>query len=61
MKTNKLSIRRWLLPVGFVLATLVIVGGTLQWPVPLVYAFTALMFATVLGARSAERRDRRQR
>jgi len=59
MKANIFSIRRWLLPLGFLLAALVIVGGTLQWPVPLVYALTALMFAAVLGARSADRRSRR--
>jgi hypothetical protein len=35
--------------------------GTLEWSVPLVYALTALMFAAIFGARSIERRERRER
>ena len=61
MKLNKLSIKRWLLPIGLMLAALVIVGGWLEWPVPLVYTLTALMFAAIFGARSIERRERRER
>ena len=61
MRLNKLSIDRWLLPIGFVLAALVIAGSTLEWPVPLVYALTGLMFGAVFAARSAERRGRPKR
>ena len=61
MDHNRSRLGKALLPLGFVFAALVIVAATLQWPVVLVYALTALMFATVFGARSAERRDRRRR
>ena len=62
MRLNKISISRWLLPVGFVLAALVIVrrhagvaGRRSSTRSP------ALMFVAVFGARSAERRDRSER
>ena len=54
-------ISAWLLSIGFVLAALVIVAGTLQWPVAVVYALAAPMFAAVFGARAAERRGTRRR
>jgi membrane protein implicated in regulation of membrane protease activity len=60
MNLNRSRLEKALLPLGFVFAALVIVAGTLQWPVALVYALTALMFAAVFGARSAERRGRRE-
>ncbi|HEX4806987.1 MAG TPA: hypothetical protein VFU94_13905 [Conexibacter sp.] len=50
-----------LLPLGLVLAGLVIVAGTLKWPLVLDYALTALMFAAFFGARSVDRRKGRNR
>ncbi len=50
-----------LAPLGFVLAALVVVSATLQWPLAINYAFTALMFAAFLGARAVDRRNRRAR
>jgi hypothetical protein len=51
----------WLLRIGFVLAALVIVASTLQWPLLVCYGLTALMFAAAFGARHAETRDRPKR
>jgi len=61
MNLNRSRFEKALLPLGFVLAALVIVAGTLRWPVALVYALTALMFAAVFGARSVDRRKGRNR
>ncbi|MGN6188416.1 MAG: hypothetical protein ACTHOE_05920 [Conexibacter sp.] len=60
MRLNDHPVRKWLGPLGLVLAALVIVGGTLEWSLPVVYGLTGLMFATVLAARSAERGHRRE-
>lgn len=61
MHLNLHTLSKWLLPIGLVFAALVIVGGTLQWPLGVVYGLTVLMFAAVLGAHAAERRAGRKR
>jgi hypothetical protein len=58
---NHVTLDKLLSPLGFMLAALVIVSATLQWPLAINYAFTALMFAAFLGARAADRRNRRAR
>ena len=61
LNVNNSILGKILVPLGLVLAALVIVAGTLQWPLILNYALTALMFAALFGARHLERRDRRGR
>ena len=41
MRLNKLTFGKVLLPIGFMLAALVIAGSTLEWPSAMVYALTA--------------------
>jgi hypothetical protein len=61
MKLNRIAIRNWLGPIAFALSIVVIVAGTLQWPLGVVYTLGALMFAAAFGARHVELRGRRRR
>jgi len=61
MNMNRLSIRRLLGPLAMALSVVVIVAGTLQWPLGVVYALLAAMLVVVLAARRAAHDDRRAR
>lgn len=61
MNSNHLSIRRLLGPLGMALSVVVIVAGTLQWSLGVVYGLFAVMLAIVLAARRAAHEDRRAR
>jgi hypothetical protein len=58
---NHSLLEKALVPIGLICAALVIVAGTLGWPLAIDYALTALMFAAFFGARSVDRRKGRHR